>query len=302
MINKRLIILILGVALIIGGIFLFIRLLAGRGQGQAILKIKSTPSATVFLDTQHLGKTPYEGKAPSGEYTLKLVPESGSFASSWETKIKLAPSVLTYINRELTDQELTSAGEILTLDKISSPKGEIAVLSNPDGAQVSLDNQEPKLTPTSFLEVDEGNHELSISSPGFKSRSIEVKITPGFKLVVSVQLAFSSEASPSASPSPSPSGTPKPTTSPKAGASPKPTVSPAVQIPKPYVTISQTCWPECPGQLRVRVEPDKTATEAARVDAGDSFPLLEQKSGWYKIRYEGTKEGWISSQYAKKFE
>jgi len=80
------------------------------------------------------------------------------------------------------------------------------------------------------------------------------------------------------------------------GAKATPTEGPPMA--KPYVLIKETPT----GWLRVRMEPSTTATEAAKVNPGEKYPLLEEKGGWYKIRYSGDKEGWISAQYATKFE
>ena len=298
-INKKIILIGLGIILLGVGIFLASKFLIGGESGPAKLKITSTPIATVFLDTQHLGKTPYDDKVKSGEYTLKLIPESGTTAVSWQAKIKLAPGVLTYINRELGDQELTSAGEILTLEKISGKTAEIAVLSTPDGAQVSLDGTSRGTTPLILQNIEAGDHELSVSAPGFLGRGIKVTTTLGFKLVASFQLALSSvPATPGASPTPPPAGGPSPTASPKPTGSPRPTITPGAELPRPYVKILDTPT----GWLRVRIEPSTSATEAAKVNPGETFPLLEEQAGWYKIRYQGINEGWISGQYAEKFE
>ena len=43
-----------------------------------------------------------------------------------------------------------------------------------------------------------------------------------------------------------------------------------------------------------------TASEAAKVNPGDTFELLDEEAGWYKINYEENKEGWISSNYVEK--
>lgn len=283
----------MGAVLLGLGIFGGVRILASRNQGPATLKVTSNPETTIFLDTQHLGKTPYEGQVKAGEYTLKLIPEGQTSAPSWQTKITLAPGVLTFINRDFGDQELTSAGEILTLEKIAGKSAEIAVLSSPDGAQVTLDGMTRGATPLVLPAIEAGDHEVSIQAPGFLTRGVKVKATPGFKLVASFQLALST-ATPSATPTPTPSGSP--TATPKT--SPKPSGTPGAELPKPYVKILDTPT----GFLRVRMEPSTSATEAAKVDPGQTFPLLGEQSGWYKIKYEGTKEGWIAGQYAEKFE
>jgi uncharacterized protein YgiM (DUF1202 family) len=48
------------------------------------------------------------------------------------------------------------------------------------------------------------------------------------------------------------------------------------------------------------MEPSTAASEAAKVNPGDRFLLLDEQSGWYQIEYEQDQEGWISSTYAEK--
>lgn len=295
--SKNFILGILGVIILVLGIFVVSKFLINRNQASANLKILSVPQATIFLESQHLGKTPYEDKTKAGEYTLKLIPESGaSNLSSWETKIKLTSGVLTYINHEFGDQEVTSAGEILTLEKISSKNSEIAVLSTPDGAKVTLDGLDRGITPLVLSEIEPGDHEISLTTSDYLDRAIKVKTSPGFKLIASFQLAMSTIPSPSATPSASPVASTSPKPTPKT--SPKSSASPSSSLKKPYVKILETPT----GWLRVRVEPDKNATEAAKVNPGETYSLLGEQSGWYKIKYQETSEGWISGQYAEKYE
>ena len=56
------------------------------------------------------------------------------------------------------------------------------------------------------------------------------------------------------------------------------------------------------GFLRVRDNGATSGKEVGRVNEGLEFDVLEEKSGWYKIKYEGEKEGWVSGSYAKKVE
>jgi len=44
------------------------------------------------------------------------------------------------------------------------------------------------------------------------------------------------------------------------------------------------------------------ATEAAKVNPGETYPFLDEKEGWFKIEYDKDKEGWISGKYAEKVE
>ncbi len=68
-------------------------------------------------------------------------------------------------------------------------------------------------------------------------------------------------------------------------------------VEKPYIEILDTPT----GFLRVRSEPSTTASESGRVNPKEKYPLLDEKSGWYKIKLS-TGEGWISGRYAQKFE
>ena len=72
------------------------------------LKVSSNPKSSIFLNDKLLGKTPYDDKYPAGEYILKLIPEDTSTsAASWQKKINISPSLLTYVNRELGASELS---------------------------------------------------------------------------------------------------------------------------------------------------------------------------------------------------
>jgi len=299
-----------------GGFFLFQKKSSGSGTGEAMLKVDSSPVAQLFLDNENIGKTPYEDKVAAGEYTLKLIPESTiENAVSWEGRVIIVPNQLTYVNRELRDTELTSGGEILTLEKISGAGGELSIVSTPDGATVTINGEEKGKTPLILKDLAAGNHELSVVALGTSARSVKIKTTNGYRLNAIFNLAASgnqltvSSASPSPEPSTSPgadkaSPSPKvsPKTSPKPSGSPGASTSPAKPPTKPYVQILETPT----GFLRVRAEPGSTGEEVGRVNPDEYYSLLDEESvsntPWYKIEYEAGEEGWISGQYAEKTE
>jgi uncharacterized protein YgiM (DUF1202 family) len=53
------------------------------------------------------------------------------------------------------------------------------------------------------------------------------------------------------------------------------------------------------GFLRVRDQASLGGAEIGQVKPGETYTLLDEQSGWYKIKFNN-KEGWISSQYAQK--
>lgn len=308
-INKRVIVIGVGVLVLGTVIFFLAKFFLIKENGPASLKITSNPAATIFLDNQHLGKTPYEDKVKPGEYSLKLVPDSINNAASFEAKIKLEPATLTFINRNLKENELVSSGESLTLEKINSKSSEVAVLSTPDAAMINLDGINKGTTPQILTkDVDPGDHEISVSANGFSDGKINVKAISGYKVIVSFKLALltmpeNATNSAGASPTPKPTASASATATPKSSTSPSGTPKP--EPARPYVKILDTgtnlstCSVNC---LRIRVEPNAAATEAGKINSGETAPFLGEQSGWYKIKYETTKEGWISGQYAEKFE
>lgn len=258
------------------------KLLSLRSTGVAGLKVLSVPVASIFLNDKLIGKTPFDDKYAVGEYILKLMPEGISDkAISWQGKITLNPSVLTYVNRELGTSELTSAGEILILEKISDSQARLTVISQPDGATVILDGQEKGITPLNSLEVTAGEHEVAVTSPGFTARTVRISAVSGYKLLANIQLTLAP-------------GQEVPAT----GAATPTVPAKDKQVSKPYILIKDTPT----GFLRVRVAPSLSATEAAQVKPGEKYPYVEEKGGWFQITYETGKNGWVSASYAEKVE
>lgn len=279
---KKILIILLSL-LFLGGIALAIFYFFPKKKTLAALQVISTPKATIFLDGRHLGKTPFlDDKIAAGEYSLKLIPMAeATVSSSWQTKIKLTPGVLTYIERIFGLGDIDSAGEILTLEPLKNKtEVEVAVLSTPDGATIKLDGQFQGVTPLILKDVTASDHEMILSLSGFKEQSFRFKSVLGFKLTASVQLAKVGEEKveePVASPS-------------------------AVLVPEGPTGARVKILETPTGWLRVRLEPSLAATEAAKVKPQEIYPLLEEKSGWFKIRYSEGKEGWVSGQYSQKVE
>ena len=275
------------------------------GRKKSALSVTTTPKATIFLDGEHLGQTPYyNDKLKSGEYVLKIVPEStGQALNPWEGRVILSPGILTVVNRELNLTADSSSGEILSFEPLADKSAiSISVVTTPDGAVVNLDGEPKGFAPISLDNISEGDHVLVISSPGFQEKSIKAKTVKGNKLIASVQLARDNsdkiesdavdedtEATPSAKASPKATPKSSPKASPKAGAD---------ELARPYVEINS---PDA-GWVRVREEASTASEELTKVDHEEQFPLVNTDSGWYQIEYEAGENGWISGKYAEKYE
>lgn len=297
-----------------GLILLTVALLSGcsilPGRKKSALNVNTTPKSTVFLDGEHLGATPYYNeKLKSGEYVLKIVPESsGQALNPWEGRVTLSPGILTVVNRELGLTSESSSGEILSFEPLADKNAvSISVVTTPDGAVVTLDGEPKGYAPLTIDNLSEGDHVLVITSTGYQEKTIKAKTVKGNKLIASVQLARDtsepeaeeSEATPSATPKATPKTSPKatPKTSPKA--SPK-ADSNDEALARPYVKITSE-----EGYANVRSEASTSKGEESiitTVDLGDSFPLVNTDGGWYQIEYTAGKNGWISGKLAEKYE
>jgi len=262
--------------------YILYKLIFAGKSSVAGLKVVSTPVAGIYLDEKFIGKTPLDSRHPAGSFVIKLVPDdSQSSASVWQDKITLNPSTLTYIKKELGQSELTTSGEVITLDKIGDDEIEISVSSTPDAASVSIDGLEKGATPIN-IPISEGEHDITVTSTGFIGRTVRVKAVPDYRLNVDFQLSLSGEQLETP--------TPTPETDTQTGE--------GDQLSKPYVLVNETPT----GFLRVRFDASISATEVGQLKPGDKVPYLDEKSGWIKIIYAEGKEGWISGRYADKVE
>lgn len=289
--NKLMLLLVL-VVLFIG--FVLIRFFVfDRQNAYGRIKVVSSPGASVFINNAIIGKTPFEDKYKVGEYLLKLIPEGTSTeTASWNGKVTVFKNALTYVNRELGSSDITSAGEIFTTQKMSSPPkdknyGEIYIETEPQGAIITLDNDEKGIAPLILQDVLRGDHEISVFMPGFFRRTQKINVDPGFRVNASFKLAIDQSQA-------SVNTTPK-----EATESAKPGTE--------YVIIDEN--PQ--GWLRVREDGSVEASEAAKVKPGEKYELMEEKTGWYKIKYNENEdglyegeftEGWVSSEYSSKSE
>lgn len=288
--KRKIAFLVMMVGLVLVVVFV-VKFLTGRGPKVGELRVDSNPTVSIFLNNKNIGKSPYKDKIEAGNYVIKLVPESSntSFAS-WEGNIVVANNLLTYVNASLAESELSTGIDILSLEKITSKQSEFSITTSPDGATVLVDDVARGVTPISIADIAIGEHSVTVTSVGFQSRTAKIKMNPGYRLLATMKLGLAAGGSQEALITPEP--TPSTTSATATGSAT--TKDPA----KPFVIIKDTPT----GFLRVRMEPDRSATEVAQVAPGEKFGLLDTESGWYQIQYEGTSEGWISGQYAEKVE
>jgi len=246
--------------------------------GKGALQVTSSPQSEVYLNGKLVGATPLckcENKdmVSVGEYSLRLVPKDKSL-NPFEEKVMINKSTLTVVDRTFGEGQSAS---VITLTPISDKNSsEIIVITSPPGADVYLDNNLSGKSSFALKNVTASDHELKLSKEGYLDKTLRIKTTDGFMLKTIVYLGTNIDSSAPILP--------------RAESLPSPTVSPT----KVLILDTPT------GFLRVRSSSSVSTSEIGRVSPGETFDLLEETEGWFKIKLVNGLEGWISSQYAQK--
>lgn len=262
-----------------------------RGNEKGALQVTSSPQSKVYLNGELLGTTPLcrcpksddlgvknvQGMLPVGEYTIRLVPKSKDL-SEFQEKITIEKSVLTVVDRKFSEGA-SSEGVVISLTRIDNEKtNELTIVSLPEGADVYIDDGAKGKTPLLIKDLTESDHTLMIQKDGYKTKTIRIKATNGYKLVAKGYLGIN----------------PLFVAGDKETASSSATSTPNISVAK--VRIIQTGT----GFLRVRDEGSLGGKEIGRVLPGEEYAITEEQPGWYQILLTTGVKGWISSAYAEK--
>ena len=271
------------------GLFLGIQYYLNIHSEKGALQVTSSPESKVYINGSYIGQTPLckcqsNDMVAPGDYTIRLIP-LGSSLQEFDEKITISQGVLTVVDRKFGTNG-QSEGSIIALtpleDKTSS---QLVVVSFPQGAKVTLDDQSIGTTPLSYNNPTESDHDLLIDKDGYNEKEIRIRTPQGYRLTVAAYLSTSSSgltiptptASHSASHNTPISGTPTPT-------------------PANTVLILNTST----GYLHVRAGPSLSASQVGQVSPGKKYSLISEQSGWDEITLDNGITGWISAQYAQK--
>jgi hypothetical protein len=259
-------------------LFIVLQYVVAFHSQKGALQVTSSPESKVYLDGKYLGQTPLckceaNDVLATGDYTIRLVPSDSSF-SEFQEKITISEGVLTVVDRKFS-QAAESEGSIISLSPLPDKnKTSLLVLSFPQDATVLLDGWQIGRTPIEFQNPKETDHNLQISKIGYQDKMVRVRTPKGYKLTVAVYLGTSPDL---------------------AGVQASPSAS-LESLPGKTVEILSTPT----GFLRVRADSSTLAEEVTTVFPGETYPIVDEKNGWYKIRLKDGKTGWVTSQYAKK--
>lgn len=266
-------------------IFLLVQNFVLKRNEKGALQVTSAPPSKVYLNDELIGETPLckceaEDMVTTGEYTIRVVPNSGDF-QEFQEKITVEKSVLTVVDRTFAPGG-ASEGSVITLQPLkNSDERELLVLSIPDASEVLLDNSSSGFTPVLLRDITESDHEITIKKSGYGDKRVRIRTPSGYKLIATVYLGVDEDGT-SSQVSPTPTVVASPS------------ATPVVENDK--VKILETPV----GFLRVRASASTTASEVGRVNPGQTFTILEETDSWYQIELPTGEAGWVSSQYASK--
>lgn len=165
--------------------FAFNRFILKGGAGSAALAINSpSGSLAVTVDGEVSGKTPfYSDTMKEGESSIVLSNDS----SNYRGKVTLTNGTLTVVNYSLGPSEDFSDGETIWLSK-SKDAQSLVIISDPDEAEVRLDDVSLGVTPISSKKITAGDHALKISKNGYRPRLIKIQNQPGYSLNIKARL------------------------------------------------------------------------------------------------------------------
>ncbi len=226
------------------------------------LRIETSPKASVFVNGELNGTTPFEGSFPAGKILLRLVPEGSSEnLISYETSVNLEEGTETVIGRNFRTSEDESSGYVVSFEKSAAKTASLTAISLPDASQVVIDGVSRGFSPYNISAISPGMHTVTIKSPGYTDFTMTVKTVVGFRLTFYVKLGLASQNSFIKNDS----------------------------VNQKTVTILDT--PE--GYVKVKAAPGDNNEYIAQVKSGETYPYVDTdvETGEVEIQYQAPKSG-----------
>ena len=136
------------------------------------IAVDSNPrGARVYLDNAYKGQTPINLRDISvGRHSIKLLL---SGYQEWTREISVSRSQTARVSVDLTSQ---------------SDTGSVSIESNPEGADIYLDDDYEGLTPLELRRIRTGRHMIRIMLPGYEEWTREISVSPSQTIRVSADL------------------------------------------------------------------------------------------------------------------
>ncbi len=245
-------------------------LLGGCGnKGVAGVEIITQPITKIFIDGKEAGMTPYRNNTlQAGTINIRLGEEGLGW---WQRRIELRKNISTVINWTFDKTKKTSGGYILSMEKQGSQNAGLILASLPSGAAVSIGQEVRGDTPMAISDLGEGDKEVKIMLPGFKTISVGIRPIVGYRMLIEATLAREEKV----------------IVTPEVNNTQLALIGGGRRI---KILPTETGW------LRVRAGSNPTSPEIGKVKTGEEYEYYSETRDWIEIKIDG-KKGWVAAKY-----
>src|SRR5579872_4427105 len=172
-------------------VFIVFEYVVNTTGGKGALQVTSSPQSQVYLDSKYIGNSPLcscdaKTMVQTGTHLLKLIP-LGDYPP-FQEQITIVKSVLTVVDRTF-GKSAYSEGSIITLNPLPNSKEiQVLIISAPDSAAISIDNQPAGKSPLLVRSITESDHEIKITKDGYRDKVIRVHTIAGYQLSARIYL------------------------------------------------------------------------------------------------------------------
>ena len=162
------------------------------GKKQSALQVNSAPGASVYVNGDHKGQTPfYDDKFKPGQYTVRILVDNDP-TKDWQTQVNLNPSVVTVVNRQFGNTADESSSYTLILEPVSKKdSGQLEVTTVPENVIVKVDGRPEGFSPLKLENVTSGDHSVNLTAPGYQELSFTTQVQNGYKVVAQYLITLS---------------------------------------------------------------------------------------------------------------
>lgn len=258
-------------------IFVGLFLLGYLRQRPGGITVFSSTDAEVYVDGVSVGKTPYDGTTNKKIVEVRISPTDTQL-DSYKEDVSVIPDHKSIVSRDFDPEKNISYGYTAYFEKINKDESGLNLTSNPDSAQIYIDNLPKGFAPYKQNRISVSEHKIEFKTEGYEPLSLTSKVLKGYALNINAVL--------------------------------KPNVEEVKAVEsetKTYILIHDTPT----GYLRVRSAPGTDGEEIHQVSPGEKYLFLDEDpdTGWYKIQLQppapGLPEGlvgWVSNDYSEKIE
>ncbi len=236
------------------------------------VEIVTQPVTKIYIDGKEAGMTPYRNNSlQEGTVDIRLGEEGLGW---WQRKIILKKNISTVINWTFNKREESSGGYILSMEKLNSKKAGLILASLPSSAAVSIGGEIKGNTPMAISDLGQGDKEVKVMIPGFKTISIGIRPVIGYRILIEAILAKEERII-------------------KEPVATDSSITINDGIKRLKILTTETGW------LRVREGSSAGSKEIGRVKVGEEYEYFTEKEGFLEINFGG-KRGWVSAKYVSK--